>query len=131
MVAHTGKPSILTILLKNGGLWTVYKNCSCFINCLCKYGAIPTPLDVWYQINSFQFDSSTAVYHASPFDCSDYYLAWFYDEYVSMLILRTVNSVQSRQLCFLKARQPFIWSDHVYRSTARSHQHVTTQSIYR
>lgn len=70
---------------------------------------------------SFQFDSSTAVYHALLFDCSDYYLAWFYDEYVSMLILRTVNSVQSRQLCFLKTRQPFICSDHVYRSTAMSH----------
>ena len=38
-----------------------------------------------------------------------------------MLILRTVNSVQSRQLCFLKTRQPFICSDHVYRSTAMSH----------
>ena len=70
---------------------------------------------------SFQFDSSTAVYHASPFDFSDYDLAWFYDEYVSMLILRTVNSVQSRQLCFLKTRQPFICSDHVYRSTTMSH----------
>ena len=64
---------------------------------------------------SFQFHSSTTVYHASPFDCSDYYLAWFYDEYVSMLILRTVNSVQSRQRCFLKTRQL------LYRSTAMSH----------
>ena len=70
---------------------------------------------------SFQFDSSTAVYHASSFDCSDYCLAWFYDEYVSMLILRTVNSVQSRRLCFLKTRQPFICSEHVYCSTAMSH----------
>ena len=57
----------------------------------------------------------TLLYHASLFDCSDYYLAWFYDEYVSMLILRTVNSVQSRQLCFLNTRQP------LHRSTAMSH----------
>ena len=35
-------------------------------------------------------------------------IAWFSDEYNSMLILRTVNPVQSRQLCDLKTEQQIL-----------------------